>query len=211
MFTGLVQKVGLVLSAERKGKDLSLIIGAPGFFRAVKKGGSVAVDGCCLTAEKVSKDKASFQAVPETLRLTQLGGLRRGSLVNLELPLRSGDPLGGHLVQGHVDATAEVLSVRKEGAGKRLAVKVQAQWLPYLVRKGSVALDGVSLTVAAVKRTGVEVALVPHTLKHTTLGEKTPGDRLNLETDVVSKQVAQFLRKRQKNIHREVAKFAKKS
>jgi len=206
MFTGLVQKVGRVLSAERKGKDLSLTIGASGFFRAVKKGGSVAVDGCCLTAEKVSRDKASFQAVPETLRLTQLGELRRGSLVNLELPLRSGDPLGGHLVQGHVDATVEVLSLRKEGAGKRLAVKVPTPWLPYLVRKGSLALDGVSLTVAAVKKTGVEVVLVPHTLKNTTLGEKTQGDRLNLETDVVSKQVARFVGKVVKRRKWEVAR-----
>jgi len=206
MFTGLVQRVGWVLSVERMGGNLSLTLGAPGFFRTVKKGGSVAVDGCCLTAEKVSRDKASFQAVPETLRLTQLGGLRRGSLVNLELPLRSGDPLGGHLVQGHVDATVEVLSLRKEGSGKRLAVKVAAPWRPYLVRKGSLALDGVSLTVAAVKKTGVEVALVPHTLKHTTLGKKAPGDRLNLETDVVSKQVANFVRKTVKRRKWEVAR-----
>jgi riboflavin synthase alpha subunit len=193
VFTGLVQKVGRVTRADRKGRDLFLEVSAPSFFGRVRKGDSVAVNGCCLTAVGASSSKASFQAVPETLRLTNLASLARGAKVNLELALRASDRLGGHLLQGHVDGTAEVLSSVKEGAGRRLSVKVPSKWAPYIAPKGSLALDGVSLTVAKVARDRVEVALIPQTLKRTILGTRRTGDRVNLETDILAKQVARFV------------------
>jgi riboflavin synthase len=186
--------MGTVEKAAKKGKGLDLSVSCPSFFKRLKKGDSVAVNGCCLSAVAVSPSKASFHAVPETLRRTNLGSLREGARVNLELPLKASDFLGGHLLQGHVDGTVEVLSLAKEGAGKRLAVSVPAQWAPYLVEKGSLALDGVSLTVARVHKDRVEAALIPETLGRTTLGSRKTGDRLNLETDVIAKQVARLVR-----------------
>ena len=189
MFTGLVREVGTV--AAMAGGRLTLE--APETARGAEVGDSVAVDGVCLTV--VSRDGSSlgFDAVPETLARTSLGRLGPGAHVNLETALRAGDALGGHYVQGHVDGVGTVRNVEPEGDGRRVAFDAPPELLRYVVEKGSIAVQGTSLTVAAVDDDGFEVALIPHTLDATTLGGLTPGDSVNLETDVLAKYVEKLL------------------
>ncbi|NUR76723.1 MAG: riboflavin synthase [Thermoleophilia bacterium] len=189
MFTGLVREVGTV--ASMAGGRLTLE--APETARGAEVGDSVAVDGVCLTV--VSRDGSSlgFDAVPETLARTSLGRLGPGAHVNLETALRAGDALGGHYVQGHVDGVGTVRNVEPEGDGRRVAFDAPPELLRYVVEKGSIAVQGTSLTVAAVDDDGFEVALIPHTLDATTLGGLTPGDSVNLETDVLAKYVEKLL------------------
>src|SRR5205085_1764895 len=156
-------------------------------------GDSIAIDGVCLTVVAHDGRTLSFEAVPETLARTSLGSLEAGSRVNLEPALRAGDPLGGHYVQGHVDGVGTVRSVEPEGDGKRIWTDAPAELLRYVVEKGSIAVQGTSLTVAAVGESGFEVALIPHTLEATTLGALEPGDQVNLETDVLAKYVEKLL------------------
>jgi riboflavin synthase alpha subunit len=152
-------------------------------------GDSIAVAGCCLTATAVEDGELRFDAVPETLVRTTLGALAEGAEVNLEPALRAGEPLGGHYVQGHVDGTGRVRSLEPEGEGVRLRLDVPPELLRYCAEKGSLAVDGVSLTIAGLDGEGVEIALVPHTLRATTLGELDPGDSVNLEVDLLAKYV----------------------
>jgi len=189
VFTGLVQEVGTVTSFERG----RLTIEAPQTAPTVREGDSVAIDGVCLTVVACDASSLSFDAVPETLARTALGGLGGGSKVNLEGALRAGDALGGHYVQGHVDGVGAVRSVEPEGEGRRVAFDAPADLLRYVVEKGSIAVQGTSLTVAAVDERGFEVALIPHTLAATTLGTLQPGDRVNLEADVLAKYVEKLL------------------
>jgi riboflavin synthase len=189
MFTGLIQEVGTVRKAERKGGDLRLSVDAPKLASRVRLGDSVAVNGCCLTAVEVSAPNLIFQAVPETLSRTTLGSLREGFPVNLELPLTLSEPLGGHFVQGHVDGVAKVVSAVPEGGGVRMTVELPEAVVPYVIEKGSIALDGVSLTVAAIHGGDIEVALIPHTLENTNLGTKKAGDPLHAEADLLAKYV----------------------
>jgi riboflavin synthase len=155
-----------------------------------KQGDSVAVDGCCLTVVGASGARLAFDAVPETLRRTTLGKRAAGDVVNLELPLRPSDRLGGHFVQGHVDAVAEVVERREEGADVTMTFRLPQPLRGQVVEKGSVAIDGVSLTVAAVGAGTFSVALIPHTLAVTTLGRRAKGDAVNLEGDILAKYVA---------------------
>ncbi|HEY1369703.1 MAG TPA: riboflavin synthase [Gaiellaceae bacterium] len=189
MFTGIVRERGRV--AEMTGGDggVRLRIEAPATAAGVGIGDSVAVDGCCLTAVEVTDGTIAFDAVPETLRRTSLARLEPGAAVNLEAALRAGDPLGGHIVQGHVDSVGHVRSVEPEGEGLRIWFDAPPPVLRYCVEKGSVAVDGVSLTVAELDDGGFAVALVPHTLAETTLGTFTPGRDVNLEADVLAKYV----------------------
>jgi riboflavin synthase len=189
MFTGLIQEVGLVQKAEKQGNDLRLTLRAPLLSARVKLGDSMAVNGCCLTMVEIKEPLLTFQAVPETLSRTALGTLQEGARVNLELPLTLSDPLGGHFVQGHVDGVAEITAITPEGQGVRMAVKVPPDLSRYLVEKGSVALNGISLTVAAIKENQIEVALIPHTLQNTDLGSRKIGDLLQVEVDVLAKYV----------------------
>ena len=182
MFTGLVREVGKVASFE----DGRLVVEAA---TAAEVGDSVALDGVCLTVVEAGDGRLSFDLVPETLARVKLFGDR----VNVEPALRAGDPLGGHQVQGHVDGIGRVASVEPEGDGVRVRIEAGPELLRYCVEKGSIAVDGVSLTVAAVDETGFEVALIPHTLEVTTLGERTAGDHVNLETDVLAKYVEKLL------------------
>src|SRR5579885_3151706 len=163
MFTGLIKETALVREALRQGNDIRLSLEAEGISRRVKTGDSVAVNGCCLTVVEVRPPRLSFQAVPETLKRTVLGLLKEGDRVNLELPLTLEQPLGGHFVQGHVDGVAQILELKPEGQGLRLKARLPGALAPYVVEKGSLALDGISLTVAAVEGDEVEVALIPHT------------------------------------------------
>lgn len=196
MFTGIVRELGRVVSAEGGADGVRLEIDAPETATLTAVGDSVSVDGCCLTATAIAGARLRFEAVPETLSRTSLAALAAGSEVNLEPALRTGEPLGGHYVQGHVDGVGTVDSVAPEGDGARLAVEAPAELRRYLVEKGSVAVQGVSLTVASVTADGFEVALIPHTLTATTLGRLAPGDRVNLEADVLAKYVERLVARR---------------
>ena len=190
MFTGIVQEVGRVLALDDGGR---LEVEAPETATVTAIGDSVAIDGVCLTAVSVFDGRISFDAVPETLRRSALGRLAPGSGVNVESPLRAGDPLGGHVVQGHVDAVGTVRSVDPESDGARVWFDAPADVLRYCIEKGSVTVSGVALTVTALDDDGFEVALVPHTLAVTTLGSLAPGDEVNLEADVLAKYVERLL------------------
>jgi riboflavin synthase len=193
MFTGIVREQGVVAALEEDGGGVRLRLEAPATAADVRVGDSVSVNGACLTAVEVAGGALTFQAVPETLRRTSLGRLAPGARVNVEAALRAGDPLGGHYVQGHVDGVGRVRSVASEGEGARLWVDAPADVLRYCVEKGSVTVEGVSLTVAELDGEGFAVALVPHTLAQTTLGALRPGDDVNLEADVLAKYVERLL------------------
>jgi riboflavin synthase len=187
VFTGIVRERGRVVAAERNGDGLRLLVEAPGTAAASEPGDSIAVDGCCLTVTSTADGSLAFDAVPETIARTNLGRLAAEAEVNLEPALRAGEPLGGHFVQGHVDGTARVERLEPEGDGARLALALTPELLRYCVEKGSVAVDGVSLTIAALREDGIEIALVPFTLEHTTLAAAAPGDELNVEVDLLAK------------------------
>jgi len=193
MFTGIVRERGRVAEIDGGPDGVRLRIEAPETARGVAVGDSVAVGGVCLTAVAVEGPELSFDAVPETLSRTALGSLSAGAEVNVEPALRAGEPLGGHVMQGHVDAVGSVRSVEPEGEGSRVWIDAPPAVLRYCVEKGSVAVDGTSLTVAALDDVGFAVALVPHTLAQTTLGGLEPGDAVNLEADVLAKYVERLL------------------
>jgi riboflavin synthase len=190
VFTGLVRDLGRVVSFDGG----RLTVAAPATAAAAELGDSVAIDGVCLTVVALDGGTLSFDAVPETLARTALSSLDRDSRVNLEPALRAGDPLGGHYVQGHVDGVGTVRSLEPEGAGKRIWIETPVDLLRYVVEKGSIAVQGASLTVAATDGAGFAVALIPHTLEVTTLGALTPGDRVNLEVDVLAKYVEKLIK-----------------
>ncbi len=188
MFTGLVTGQGTVRRARERGGVLELAIEA-GVAKELKKGDSVALNGVCLTATGASRRRFSAQATGETLARTALRSLGRGSAVNLELPLKLGDRLGGHLVQGHVDGVARVIGLEEDDGVRRMWLAASPQVLRYLVPKGSVTLDGVSLTVTGVGESSFDVALIPYTLEVTTLGGVKVGSELNVEVDLVAKYI----------------------
>ena len=189
MFTGIVRELGTVEAFDGS----RLVVGAPETAATAALGDSVAVAGVCLTVVANENGRLAFDAVPETLSRTALGGLRRDGAVNVEPSLRVGDPLGGHVVQGHVDAVGRVRSLEPEEGSRRVWVDAPESVVRYCLEKGSIAVDGVSLTVAALDEDGFEVALIPHTLEVTTLGRLEPGDEVNLETDVLAKVVERLL------------------
>ena len=187
VFTGIVRERGRVAAAELNGDGLRLRVEAAETASTAAPGDSVSVSGVCLTVTAATNGSLAFDAVPETIARTNLGRLAAGSRVNLEPALSAGEPLGGHFVQGHVDGTARVERLEPEGAGARLTLALPPDLLRYCVEKGSIALDGVSLTIAAVRNDGIEIALVPFTLEHTTLAAAAPGDELNVEVDLLAK------------------------
>ena len=193
MFTGIVRERGRVTAVERGAGGVRLRVAVPRTAAGVAVGDSVAVGGVCLTVVDSAGDELSFDAVPETLGRTALGRLAAGDEVNVEPAVRAGEPLGGHVMQGHVDGVGRVRSVDPEGDGRRIWVDAPAEVLRYCVEKGSVAVDGASLTVAALDGKGFAVALIPHTLAETTLGALAPGDEVNLEADVLAKYVERLL------------------
>lgn len=193
MFTGIVENVGSVTALEPRGELCELAIDAGPVAEGVRVGDSVAVNGACLTVTRAEGARLCFEAVKETLERSSLGELQLGSRVNLERALRADARLDGHIVQGHVDGTGRVRAVEQHGEDVRLFVDCGPEVAAYLVPKGSVAVDGVSLTVVGVGDSGFDVALIPHTLAATTLGERQPGDRVNLEADVLGKYVKRYL------------------
>ena len=193
MFTGTVREVGSVVAVTGGESGIRLEINAPASAPLIDVGGSVAINGVCLTAETVEADRLSFHAVPETLSRSTLGELARGSAVNLEPALRAGDPMGGHIVQGHVDGIGRVQSIEAEGEGLRVIVEASADTLRYCVEKGSITVEGVSLTIAELHDDAFGLALIPHTIAETTLARLVPGQRVNLEVDVLAKYVERLL------------------
>jgi riboflavin synthase len=188
VFTGLVADLGTVADVETTGDGVRLRVESP-LAAELSEGDSVAVNGVCLTAVEPDGDGFSADVMEETLRRSSLGPLGTGDTVNLELPLRAGDRLGGHIVQGHVDGTGEVESVREEGLSRVVRIAAPDELLRYVVEKGSIAVEGVSLTVSAVDGDAFEVSLIPETLERTTLGAAAPGRTVNLEVDVLAKYV----------------------
>jgi riboflavin synthase len=193
MFTGIVREFGTVVSAVEKGDGRTIVVRAPSAAPSTSVGDSVSINGCCLTAAAVDGEQISFHAVPETLARTTLRQLRADNGVNVESAVRAGEPLGGHYVQGHVDGVGHVQSVEAEGEGLRVFVEAPDDVLRYCVEKGSVTIDGVSLTIAELADDAFAVALVPHTLEATTLSELVPGQEVNLEADVLAKYVERLL------------------
>jgi riboflavin synthase len=192
MFTGLVESTGTVERAERSGDGVRLTVSTP-LAGELARGDSVAVNGVCLTAVDVDGGGFSADVMQETLDRSSLGPLGEGDRVNLELPLRLGDRLGGHMVQGHVDGTGTVESAEDDGFARRVRIACAPELLRYVVEKGSVTVDGVSLTVADVDADGFEVSLIPETLERTTLGDAAPGRVVNLEVDVLVKYVEKLI------------------
>src|SRR5690242_13039635 len=189
MFTGIVRELGTVASFD----GARLVVKAPETAAKASVGDSVAVAGVCLTNVEAEDGQLAFDVVPETLARSALGRLEPGDAVNIEPSLRVGDQLGGHVVQGHVDGVGRIRSVTSDGEGRRVWIDAPDAVLGYCIEKGSIAVDGVSLTVAALDDEGFEVALIPHTLAVTTLGGLEPGDAVNLEADVLGKVVERLV------------------
>jgi riboflavin synthase len=194
MFTGLIADLGMVRSVERDSEGAMLEVSTR-LAGELGEGDSIAVNGVCLTATAVDGEGFRAQAMEETLRRSSLGCLATGSAVNLELALRADGRLGGHIVQGHVDATARIAGLREEGFSRVLDLDTDETLARYLVEKGSVAIDGVSLTVSEVREEGFSVSLIPETLQRTTLGGAKVGDRVNIEVDILAKHVARLMEK----------------
>jgi riboflavin synthase len=192
MFTGIVRELGEVESVDRSEDGARLRIRAA-LAGELAEGDSVSVNGACLTATSVENGSFEADVMHQTLSLTTLGDLEPSSPVNLELAVRPTDRLGGHVVQGHVDGTGTVAEVADDGFAKRLRVELPGELLPYVVERGSIAIEGVSLTVAELADPVVEVSLIPETLERTTLGRVQAGDRLNVECDVLARYVRRQL------------------
>jgi riboflavin synthase len=193
MFTGIVEDLGIVHTVEPRPDGRRFWIESAVVTADAKTGDSVACCGCCLTVVAVDGARFAVEAVPETLAKTTLGGWRAGDPVNLERALKLEQRLGGHLVQGHVDDTGAVAAVRAEGDGQRVTLAVPPALRRFVAYKGSLAVDGVSLTVAALTADGCEIAYIPHTLAVTTAGRYEPGRRVNLEVDMLARYLARLL------------------
>jgi riboflavin synthase len=192
MFTGLIADLGRVSALERDAAGAKLEIDTR-LAQELSTGDSIAVDGICLTATEVREGGFGAEAMLETLARSSLGALTVGAQVNLELPLRASDRLGGHVVQGHVDGTGVVNEIREEGFARVIAIAIDPELERYLVEKGSVAVQGVSLTVSALRDGGIEVSLIPETLQRTNLGAATQGTLVNIEVDILAKHVERLL------------------
>lgn len=194
MFTGLVESLGKVVFVEKRGDQARLGLQVD-FASELALGDSVAVNGCCLTVAEFTVDSVMFDLLAQTLRVTSLHQLDVGSVVNLERALRVGDRLGGHFVQGHVDATGNILSLTREGQDHVLAVSLPAEIERLCVAKGSIAIDGISLTIADLKKESAVFWITPHTFAHTNLCSAKAGDVVNLEADMLAKHVAALMAK----------------
>jgi len=193
MFTGLIEEVGTVTSTRERERSKQLQIVAPRIAKKIRTGESVAVNGCCLTLSAHRGDRLTFDLLGETLARTNLKMLKRDSAVNLERALRTDGRLGGHFVQGHVDCTSRVISFRQTGGDHRLAVELPAEFARYVACKGSIAIDGISLTIAKVSPMSFVVWIIPHTKRHTNLHRAEAGDVVNLEFDILAKYVEKVI------------------
>lgn len=197
MFTGIIEDIGTVESFKKTGDCGKMTISSKLPLETIGEGDSIAIDGVCLTVVNIDGNKCSFDVAQETLNVTTLGTLDIGSHVNLEMALTMGKALGGHMVTGHVDTPGTIDSVKRltgnDGDYIEIEITVPSKFFPHLVRKGSVAVDGISLTVADLTDDGFRVAIIPHTLEKTTLDEKKEGSTVNIETDIIGKYIERFL------------------
>jgi len=193
VFTGIIEAIGTVQEFSRQGEGARVHIGAGALAEGLRLGESIAVEGACLTVTALRGDGFAADLSVETLKRTTLGRLRAGARVNLERPLRLGDRLGGHLVTGHVDGVGQLAERVPQGDGEFIRIRFPRELGSLLVMKGSIAVDGISLTVAELSRDAFGVAIIPHTLEHTTLRNKRVGDPVNLEADLLGKHVARLL------------------
>lgn len=200
MFTGIIQDKGRVALVERQSKGLTLKISTNLDLSSLKIGDSIAVDGVCLTVVELAGQSFLVEVSPETRQRTTLAKIKEGQEVNLELPLKMSDPLGGHFVAGHVDGTGEIVALIPEGNSQRYFFRTSPEIAKYLIPKGSVAIDGISLTIVDCQREEFSVVVIPHTAAKTTLGKKKVGDQVNLEVDLLAKYIEKFMR------HQEVIK-----
>jgi len=192
MFTGLIQDVGTVSAVDRGDEGAQLRIESH-LASELSLGDSIAINGCCLTATSIDGGSFETEAMNQTLEVTALDAIEQGSRVNLELAMKASDRLGGHIVQGHVDGVGTVLSIEDDGFARRVHVDLPVQLLHYVVDKGSITLSGVSLTVAELGDTWIDVSLIPETLERTNLGELEPGSKINVECDVIAKYVERLV------------------
>jgi riboflavin synthase len=193
MFTGIIEEMGSVKTLQRQGGAARLTIAATTVLEGTAVGDSICVNGVCLTVVHMIPHEFSADVAVETLKVTNLGDLKPGTKVNLERALQLSARIGGHLVSGHVDAVGRIREKRDEGNGWRIFFDAPESVLRYVIKKGSVAIDGISLTVADVDQSGFSIAMIPHTAKLTTLGFKAAGDRVNLEADIIGKYVERLL------------------
>ena len=192
MFTGIVAELGRVEAVDASDQGARIRVRAR-LASELEPGDSISVNGACLTAAEAGDEAFEADVMNQTLELTTLGELSGGDPVNLELPLRASDRLGGHVVQGHVDGTGTVASAEQDGIARRLRIELPGELLPYVVERGSIAIEGVSLTIAGIEGASVEVSLIPETLERTTLGDREPGDMVNVECDVLARYVQRNL------------------
>lgn len=192
MFTGIVEQIGSVLDVAEQAEGRRLVLSGQDLVD-VPVGASIAVNGVCLTAVKVEDERVTVDVIPETLNRTNLGEVGAGGRVNLERPMRADGRFDGHIVQGHVDGVGVVSAINHDDGGTLMTVEAPVDLMGFIVEKGSITVDGVSLTVAAMTERSFSVALIPHTLEFTTLGLRKPGDTVNLENDVIAKYVERLL------------------
>lgn len=193
MFTGLVEEIGQILSVQPLESGRKIRIAATKVVEDIKTDDSIAVNGVCLTAEQVAKTAFEAVAVAETLRRSTLGGLKKGDPVNLERALRLDDRLGGHLVQGHVDGVGKILTIHQQGVGFEIELNIPANLTRYLIEKGSITVNGVSLTIADIRGQRIRIAVIPHTWKNTTFASCRSGDSVNIEVDLIGKYVERMI------------------
>ena len=194
MFTGIVEELGQVKALSLRGNSGTLTVKAKKVLEGTKIGDSIAVNGVCLTVTNMKNNEFSADVMAETVRRSSLGALRDGSYVNLERAMAANGRFGGHIVSGHIDGTGTITALRKDDNAVWYTISASPELLRYIVEKGSIAIDGISLTVAAVGESWFSISAIPHTVAVTTLGEKRPGDTVNLENDVIGKYVEKLLR-----------------
>jgi len=201
MFTGLIKDIGVIKKISKNSEGVEFIIETKKLAPEIKIDDSVATNGVCLTATKISGSEFTVQAVHMTLKKTNLGDLRPGNKVNLELALRPMDRLGGHFVQGHVNGQGKMLGVKKLGNNYEIEFSAPAHLFKYIIDEGSIAIDGISLTVAQVKQSSFVVSIIPHTYEHTILHQKSGGESVNIEVDMMAKYLENFMKFSNKESH----------
>ncbi len=193
MFTGLIEEVGIVKDTSNKGDNIRLSIAASKIMDDIDLGSSIAIDGTCLSVVKYSNKTFEVDVSEETVKKTTTGGFKTGRKINLERSIKIGSRLGGHFVTGHIDGIGEINKFDKSDAGAYLGIKAPKDLIKYMVYKGSVAIDGISLTIANVNSDSITIALIPHTIEMTNLKEKSIGDKVNIECDIIGKYIERFV------------------
>lgn len=199
MFTGIIEELGSVVSLKRGSKSAILTLKGEKIFEDLKLGDSVAVNGVCLTATQINGHIFQADVMNETFNRSSLGNLKKGDVVNLERAMAANGRFGGHMVAGHVDDTGELLSIKQDDNAVWFTIKISQKIRKYCIEKGSIALDGISLTIAKLTNDTVSVSMIPHTIKNTNFGYKKPGDRINLENDMVGKYIDQLIHLKQED------------